>query len=301
MRKLLYPTSYNLLSACPRLYRAMSTAVVDAFCFSNPIIKAALHILCAPFVLELTRLGLKMERMIARDGDLKGASEWLVDIGSKGIHIHGAENVPRTGPLLFIGNHAGLGDAHALLSASPRRDTHILAKDFGILPGLRAMRTRVIVVDRKQPVASFRAALRHLQAGKSLLLFPRGEIEADPALNLEAALASLPLWSRSFELLARQLPGLAIVPFAVGGVLSRRALRNPIARQYKDADKRHFLAATFQMMFPAYRDPVVSLFFGGALRGECLARDQVLARMTSLLRRVHLEQGGLASDSPHQS
>lgn len=283
------------------LYRAMSTSVVDAFCFSNPLISAALHIACAPFVLELTRLGLKMERMIARDGHLKGASEWLVDIGAKGIHIHGAENVPLTGPLLFVGNHAGLGDAHALLAASPRRDTHILANDFGILPGLRAMRRHVIVVDHSQPVASFRAALRHLQAGKSLLLFPRGEIEADPGLNLKAALESLPHWSRSFELLARQLPELAIVPFAVGGVHSRRALQNLIARQYKDPGKRHFLAATFQMMLPMYRDPVVSLFFGGALCGRSVARDQVMARMTSLLRRVHQEQAGLASDSPHPS
>ncbi len=276
----------------------MSTSVVDAFCFSNPLINAALRIACAPFVLELTRLGLKMERMIDRDRHLKGASEWLVDIGSKGIRIHGSENVPRTGPLLFVGNHAGLGDAHALLAASPRRDTHILANDFGILPGLNAMRRHVIVVDQHQPVASFRAALRHLQAGKSLLLFPRGEIEADPALDLEAALASLPQWSRSLELLARHAPELAIVPFAVGGVLSRRALQNPIARQYKDADKRHFLAATFQMMFPFYRDPLISLHFGRALRGPAATREETRTRMKRLLRRVYLEQRELFGAPP---
>ena len=272
------------------LYRAMSTSVVGAFCFSNPLIKSALHIVCAPFVLELTRLGLKMEGMIARDGHLKGASQWLVDIGSKSIHIHGADNVPLTGPVLFVGNHAGLGDAHALLSASPRRDTQILANDFGILPGLRAMRRHVIVVDHSQPVASFRAALRHLKAGKSLLLFPRGEIEADPGFYLESALETLPQWSRSIELLARHVPDVAIVPFAVGGLLSRRALRNPIVRQYRESDRRHFLAATFQMMFPFYRDPVISLHFGRALCGERAKREQVLARMESLLRRVHVEQ-----------
>ena len=251
-----------------RLYRAMSASVVEAFCFTNPLINAALHVACAPFVLELTRLGLKMEGMIAREGHLKGASEWLVQIGSDDIHIQGAVNVPLAGPVLFVGNHAGLGDAHALLSASPRRDTQILANDFGILPGLTAMRRHVIVVDPSQPVASFRAALRHLGAGNSLLLFPRGEIEADPGLDLSAALASLPQWSRSVELLARHVPDLAIVPFAVGGLLSRRALRNPIARQYQDAKKRHFLAATFQMMFPAYRDPVISLYFGRRAQGR---------------------------------
>lgn len=273
-----------------RLYRAMSMSVVEAFCFRNPVINAALHVVCAPFALELTRLGMKMDGMIARDGDLKGASEWLVGIGSKGIRVHGADQVPRTGPVLFVGNHAGLGDAHALLSASPRRDTHFLANDFGILPGLRAMRRHVIVVDDRQPVASFRASLRHLRAGKSLLLYPRGEIEADPALHLESALATLSQWSRSIEHLARHAPDLAIVPFAVGGVLSRRALRNPIVRQYRERGKRHFLAATFQMMFPVYRDPVISLRFGSALSGEWAKRDQVLAQMAVLLRHVNAEQ-----------
>lgn len=280
-----------------RLYRAMSTSVVDAFCFSNPIINAALHILCAPFVLKLTRLGSKMERMIARDGQLKGASEWLLRIGAEGIYSHGAENVPLAGPLLFVSNHAGLGDAHALLSASPRRDTIILANDFGILPGLSAMRRHLILVDPDQPVATYRAALRHLRAGKSLLLYPRGEIEADPALDLEAALASLPHWSRSMALFARHVPNLTIVPVAVGGLLSRRALLNPIVRRYRDRDKRHFLAATFQMMFPMYRDPVISLRFGDALSGERAAPRQVQARMATLLRRVHAEQQRLIPEA----
>lgn len=271
----------------------MSSSVVDAFCFRNPILKAALHIACAPFVLELTRLALKMEAMIAQDGHLKGASEWLVGLGSKGIHIQGAENVPQTGPVLFVGNHAGLGDAHSLLAASPRRDTHLLVNDFGILPGLPAMRPHVIVVDQRLPVASIKAALRHLGAGKSLLLYPRGEIEADPALYLDAALETLPQWSRSVELLARHVPDLAIVPFAVGGLISRSALRNPIVRRYRDHDKRHFLAATFQMMFPRYRDPVISLCFSSALPGHCVTRAAVLARMAVLIRRVHDEQRAL--------
>ena len=77
-----------------RLYRAMSTSVVEAFCFSNPLINAGLHLLCLPFILELTRLGIKMEAMIERDDDLKGASEWLLTVGAAGVHIQGAERVP---------------------------------------------------------------------------------------------------------------------------------------------------------------------------------------------------------------
>ena len=274
----------------PRLYRAMSRSVVDAFCFTNPVIKAALHALCLPFALELTRLGLKMENIIARDGHLQGASQWLVEIAAGGIHIQGADNVPAAGPLLFVGNHGGLGDAHALLMASPRRDTQIFANDFGILTGLPIMGRHVIVVDMNDGYAALRAALRHLRAGKSLLLYPRGAIEADPGLDLDDALNSLRDWSRSLEFFARNVPGLAVVPVAVGGLLSRRALRNPVVRRYRDRDKRHFLAATFQMMFPYYRDPVISLAFGEPLRAEDASHEQVTRAMEGLLKRVSAEQ-----------
>ncbi|MCY3778696.1 MAG: 1-acyl-sn-glycerol-3-phosphate acyltransferase [Chloroflexi bacterium] len=264
----------------------MSTSVVEAFCFNSRLINAALHIACAPFVLELTRLGLKMESMIARDGDLKRASEWLLDIGAAGIHIHGAENIPLSGPVLFVGNHAGLGDAHSLLMSSPRRDTLLMAHDFGILPGLSQFRRHVIVVEPDRPQGAMRAALRHLRAGGSLLLYPRGEIEADPGLYPDLARESLAGWSRSMTIFARHVPGLAILPVAVGGLISRRALRNPIVRAYRDADRRHFLAATFQMMFPVYRDSVVSVCYGDALYGERGTYEDALGQMSELLRRV---------------
>lgn len=282
------------LCAFLHLYRAMSTSVVEAFCFTNPLINAALHALCLPFALELTRLGIRMENMIARDGHLRGASQWLVDIAARDIHIHQAENVPLEGPLLFVGNHAGLGDAHALLMASPRRDTHVVANNFGILPGLPMMRRHVIVVNENDGYPGLRSALRHLRQGKSLLLYPRGEIEADPGLYLEDALDSLQEWSRSIDFFARHVPGLAVVPVAVGGALSRRALRNPVVNLYRDRDKRHFLAATFQMMFPFYRDPVISIFFGQPLHGEAASQENVTREMAGMLSRVQSEQQGLA-------
>ena len=266
-----------------RLYRAMSSSVVDAFCFRNPLINALLHVACAPFALELTRIGLKMEGIIARDGHLKGASAWLVDIASQRIDIRGAGRIPRNGPLLLVGNHAGLGDAHAILRASPRRDTLLLAHDFGILPGLAQFRQYVIVVDEARPQAALRQSIRHLRGGGSLLLFPRGQIEPDPALDLDAALESLSDWTRSIDLFARHVPGLAITPVAVAGFLSRRALRNPLLRFYRDRDKRHFLAATFQMMFAFYRDAAISVRVGESLRGDSATLAAVQARMADLL------------------
>ncbi len=281
------------MSSYWRLFRSMSTSVVEAFCFSNPLINAGLHLLCLPFVLELTRLGIKMEAMIERDGDLKGASEWLLTVGAAGVHIQGAEHVPLDGPLLLVGNHAGLGDAHALLTTSPRRDTKLMAHNFGILAGLRHFRRHVIVVEPDQPQSSLRSSLRHLRAGGSLLLYPRGEIEADPGLYLERALETLPDWSRSIEVYTRHVPELTIVPVAVGGVISRRALRNRIVRLYRNDDKRHFLAATFQMMFPIYRDPELSVMVGHPLRGGQATYDNVLRQMAELLSGVNEAQQSL--------
>ncbi len=282
----------------PRLYRAMSASVVEAFCFTHPALNATLHILCAPFVLELTRLGIKMEAIIARDGHLRGASKWLVEIAALSLRAQGVENVPTSGPVLFLGNHAGLGDAFALLAGSPRTDTAVLAYNFGILPGLQEMRRHVIVVDKNAPYRAMRQCIRHLRAGKSLLIYPRGEIEDDPALALEPALASLTDWSRSIEFFARQAPDLTILPCAVGGVISRRALLNPVVRCYRDKDKRHFLAATFQMMFPFYRDPVISLRFGRPLHGESASREAVLREMARLIRGVNAEQRRLINRVP---
>lgn len=265
----------------------MSTSVVEAFCCKSPVLNALLHALCLPFVLELVRLGLKMEGMIARDRHLQGTCRWLVEIAAEGIHIAGAEGIPHAGPLLLVCNHAGLGDAHAALLALPRHDTLLLAKDFGILPGLAQFRQFVIVVDEARPHAAIRQSIQHLQSGGSLLLFPRGEIEADPALDLGAALASLPNWTHSIDLFARHVPELTIVPLAVAGVLSQRALHNPLVRRYRQEDKRNFLAATLQMMFAWYRDAQICVRYGMPLRAQQASREQTLRQMKLLLRQAH--------------
>ena len=278
------------LPAFLQLHRGMSNAIVAAFCFTNPILNAFLRIACLPFTLRLTRLGMRMERRIARDGHLRGACQWALDIASRGMRVTGAEAVPRTGPLLIVGNHAGLGDAHAIIAASPRTDTVIMARDNPILRDLPLMRRHVIIIDAGQPEPALRAALRHLQAGKSLLVFPRGEIEDDPGLHLEGALSSLAGWSRSTAFFARHAPGLRVMPVAVGGLISRRALDNFIVRRYQDSDKRHFLAATFQMLFTRYRDPIVSLHFGEPMAGEAASQSEVASQMERLIRAAHHEQ-----------
>ena len=105
---------------------------------------------------------------------------------------------------------------------------------------------------------------RSLRAGGALLHFPAGEIEPDPAYYA-SAVQSLAGWSASIALFARQVPELTILPVAVSGVISLRALRSPLAQLYREGRRRSWVAATLQVMFTRWRDCEVTLRFGAPL------------------------------------
>lgn len=280
-----------------RLYRAISGSIVDAFLFTNPIIKGILHIAMSPFVANLTYHALQMESLIEYEGHMQGASAYVVGKATKGVRVHDVENVPDDKPLLFVANHAGLSDANALLMSSPRRDTYTLVFDDGILQGLEAFHNLMIIVDRERPTLALRETVKLLKAGKSVLMFPSGEIEGDPALYLDETLDSLNTWSNSIEFFVRHVPDLQVLPVGIGGVISRTALQNPIVKRYQNLDDRLFLAATFQLAFPMYRNPQLSIFYGNVLEGDDATRKNILAQMCQLIRNVHTEQTEIFGES----
>jgi hypothetical protein len=279
-----------------RLYRAISSSIVNAFLFKNPIIKAILHAAMSPFITNLTYHALEMESIIEHEGHMQGASAYVIDKGARGVHVHDANRVPENRPVLFVANHAGLSDANALLMSSPRRDTHTLVFDDGILRGLEAFHKLMIPIDKENPTLALRDTIKLLRAGQSILMFPAGEIEGDPALYLDDTLESLNTWSTSIEFFARHVPDLQVVPAGIGGVISRTALQNPIVKQYKTQSDRLFLAATFQLAFPAYRNPQLSIFYGQPLCGSDITMENVRSQMQTLIRKVHEEQTEIFGD-----
>src|SRR5207248_1139806 len=97
---------------------------------------------------------------------------------------------------------------------------------------LRAMRLasrRFLFVsdDRADRLSAFRRIVERLRRGDTVLVFPSGGLEVDPALSRVAAIASLATWSRSIELLARLAPGTLVVPAAARGIVSRSAFDHP--------------------------------------------------------------------------
>lgn len=273
-----------------QLFGTMSDSVVEAFRFKYSILNGLVRIVCFPFIFNMAYVSFNLEKIIDRDGNLQGVCRALMDILVQETLVHHDSIIPPTKPILFVGNHAGMGDSLSLLMTSSRTDIYAMVFNNGMLQGLTAFLRYAIIVDKASPMSSLRESVRHLKHGNCVLLFPRGQTEDDPAFYLESAIDSLSEWSPSIEFFVKHVPDLQVIPFAVGGVLSRRALSNPITKRYKVRNNRHFLAATFQLMFPYYRDPIVSIFYGNPLSQETATLENVQSEMELLLRKVHAEQ-----------
>jgi hypothetical protein len=100
--------------------------------------------------------------------------------------------------------------------------------------------------DPYRRMAAVRAALQHLLDGRALLIFPRGDVEIDPALSPQA-LEGISRWSPSLELFLRRAPRASLVIATVGGVLSARWFNHPILRLWKKTEQRQKVAEIIQV------------------------------------------------------
>lgn len=200
---------------------------------------------------------LEFDRLAAEN--LQVPSRYLVDVMSASLTVRGIENIPTRGPVLVTSNHPGIFDAMAIFATLPRTDVKVIARPRNLLDVLPNIRQHLIFVPENGGPSTLREALRYLESGGLLVTFPRGSIEPDPLLHPQSAEESLSHWSSSINLLAKHIPGLTIIPSAVGGVLSTRARATWLARRYRTDTDRDWIAATLQLMLPAYRDvnPVV--------------------------------------------
>ena len=125
--------------------------------------------------------------------------------------------VPATGPLVLVCNHPygaadGLVLADLLLARRP--DLLLLANHLlRRLPQLAPLILPVDVFHRGASLGGVRAALRHLEHGGALLLFPAGEVSR---LDWRARRVTDRPWAESAALLARR-SGAAVVPLCIEG------------------------------------------------------------------------------------
>lgn len=230
--------------------------------------------LLATSVERLAGQMLVFDALVETEG-LQAGGAYALACLARGMRAQGQEAVPTTGPVLLVSNHPGLADAPALFASLARSDLRVFAAPRRLLSALPATAQRLITVPEqgRQRLTALRAATRHMRDGGALLTFPGGRIEPDPAVR-DGAITALEQWSACVDVFARHVPGLAIVPVTVSGVLSRAAVDHPLARLRRAPRDRDWLAATLQMLSAAPANVTPELSFGRPIRPERLPAGQ---------------------------
>jgi 1-acyl-sn-glycerol-3-phosphate acyltransferase len=184
------------------------------------------------------------------------------------LSVWGQGNVPNEGPLLIISNHPGTYDFIAISAALPRNDLKIVAGGYPFLRHLPSASQHLLFVsaDIHERMTSLRNAIRHLQQGSSLLIFPSGRVEPDPAV-LPGASQAMSTWSPSLELILRRVPDAQVLITIASGVISPRFLDHPLIRFWREKRDPQTVAEVLQiliqMLFPnrVRLSPNISFYF----------------------------------------
>ncbi|OGY26943.1 MAG: hypothetical protein A2Z11_02735 [Candidatus Woykebacteria bacterium RBG_16_43_9] len=124
-----------------------------------------------------------------------------------GAVAEGIENIPRSGPVLFAGNHQKEGDGVLVLRGIPRRVRTLVKSDneSGIALFLLGLLADMIIIDRNSSdYGALREARYILKSSGALLMFP-GAHRIREVIGFHPGVASL----------ARCTDGVMIVPFGI--------------------------------------------------------------------------------------
>lgn len=245
---------------------------------------------------------------IERAGFRQGMRSLLPNFIS-GYETSGVETVPPEGPLLVVSNHPGTVDSLLIAATLPRDDLKIFATGFSFLKQLPATRQHLIFSSRETSdrMMALRRAIRQLQEGAALLIFPSGNIDPDPAV-LPGAERHLSAWSPSVELMLKKVPDAQVLVTIVSGVLSKKWMDSPIMRIWKDQLARQNVAGTAQvirqLVFPSRLSVTPKVSFGTPLIWDQLQRyaaisklDEIIASARQLLS-THTREWG-SDNTPH--
>jgi hypothetical protein len=207
---------------------------------------------------RLAGIGVTFDRLIASDG-FPSACAWALTNWCHDIAARGSENVPQSGPLLVISNHAGAYDSVVIASLLGRNDLKFIASDVAFLKNLPNTRDHFLFVsadDAYDRMTAARSGITHMQNGGALLLFGTGLIDPDPAVYPEAE-KEIENWSPSIDLFLRHVPGAKVVVTIVSGIVSPRWARHPVTWLKRIAWQKRRLAEFGQVL--------QQLFFPGRL------------------------------------
>jgi putative hemolysin len=192
------------------------------------------------------------DRMVADNG-LQEAARWALTQFATKLKVRRRAEVPGEGPLLIASNHPGTVDGLAIVASLDRPDLKIVASGLPFMRGLPSMGRHLIYVSSEphSRAASLRSMIRHLRDGGSVLIFPSGNVDPDPAV-LPGADRALEGWSRSLDLLLRSVPETRVLLSIVSDVVLPTLVQNPLTRLRKELRDRQkvaeFLQVSLQML-----------------------------------------------------
>ena len=113
----------------------------------------------------------------------------VIDLFDLTVNVSGRENLPESGPCVFISNHEGYGDIVVLFKALEGRQIGFIAKDaletvpyFG--KWVKAIRGVFIKRgDTREALKSIQAGVETLKQGFSLVIFPEGTRSHGPRMG----------------------------------------------------------------------------------------------------------------------
>jgi hypothetical protein len=214
-----------------------------------------LRLLAGPSVTRFAEIAAIFDDHVKRLG-FNEAMRQIMPYFVSSIQVNGEEEIPTEGPLLVISNHPGTYDSIAISAALPRNDLKIIASGFPFLQRLPTASQHLIFVSTvvQERMATVRNAIRHLQDGKSLLIFPSGRVEPDPAV-LPGASQAMEAWSPSLELILRRVPDTRVLVTITSGVLSPTFVHSPLIKFWREKRDPQAVAeviqVVIQMLFPS--------------------------------------------------
>jgi 1-acyl-sn-glycerol-3-phosphate acyltransferase len=197
---------------------------------------------------RFSRIGMQFDEIVADKGIAAGAN-WALPNFIKGFLSFGEEKVPQEGPLLVVSNHPGVADSLVLTAALQREDLKIVAGGIPFIMNLPHASQHIIFAtdDIHMRMNTCRSAIRHLEDGGSVLIFPSGKIDPDPAV-MPGAPESIDRWSKSIELFLRKVPEAKLLVAIVSSVLAGRYVYHPLTRLRQTVIDRQRVAEFLQVM-----------------------------------------------------
>ncbi|MDR2602240.1 MAG: 1-acyl-sn-glycerol-3-phosphate acyltransferase [Spirochaetaceae bacterium] len=149
----------------------------------------------------------------------------IIKMSGAKVHVEGAGNIPKEGPLCFISNHSGIFDIVLCIRFITRPFGFIAKKELLLIPFLNLWIVFLggLFLERKNPRKALKTldkGAQRIKKGGAMIIFPEGSRSKGKGL--------LPFKSGAFKLAAES--GAVIIPVAITGsydVFEKTGFINP--------------------------------------------------------------------------